>query len=201
MNEQELRAFMGDRIRTAREYTSDMSQRTLAARTGIKQTVLSRIERGLSAISAPDLMRISNALGLPVIYFFPGTAPFELSDREIALVTLYRDLPEDLKHLIYEQTESASNLYRQYASLNKQARTEDDLSNMMRNGIIPPEFDSIYDLIAVTLAGLVGGNNHELLPILKSGGTYETDLFTVTIAPPEARTADKSFVDYKRKPE
>jgi hypothetical protein len=35
---------------------------------------------------------------------------------------------------------------------------------------------------------------------LKTGGTYENEYWTVTIAPPDERAEGKAFIDYRQKP-
>ena len=40
----------------------------------------------------------------------------------------------------------------------------------------------------------------ELTPLLKPGGDYENEAWTVKIAPPEERAEGKPFIDYRQKP-
>jgi transcriptional regulator with XRE-family HTH domain len=204
MDQKDIMQKIGKKINAAREFRDKMSQRTLATRTGIKQTVMSRIERGKSAVSVPDLMRIAEALQLPILYFLPGASPFELTDEETILVTRLREIPEDLRKVIYDQAETAWKAGRQLAGLETLTASREEQDRMMLSGIIPPEhadYEKMYKIIAITLATAVDAETDQLIPLLKTGGGYENKHYWVKIFPPEDRTEGQAFIHYGQKPE
>ncbi len=60
---------MGERLRAAR-VRAQMSQRTLAEKVGVSHTAISKYERGLDVPGSDVLIRLAQALGVKVEYFF-----------------------------------------------------------------------------------------------------------------------------------
>ncbi len=66
---------VGRRVREARK-TRSLSQSALAAQIGVKYQQIQRYENGVNRISASRLLRISQALGLPLSAFLPDAVRF-----------------------------------------------------------------------------------------------------------------------------
>lgn len=100
---------VGQRLRH-RRWLSGMTQQQLASAVGIKFQQIQKYESGANRISASRLWDLSNALGVPVSYFFegldggrgtaaapslPGSQTDLLSDKEtIELVRAYYSIEE-----------------------------------------------------------------------------------------------------------
>jgi transcriptional regulator with XRE-family HTH domain len=74
---------LGQRIRQARE-EAKLSQAQLAERAYLKQSSVSKIETGVRAVSAEDLLYLSYALDKPIAYFFPKEFTYEAGPDEMA---------------------------------------------------------------------------------------------------------------------
>ncbi len=89
---------LGQHLRNAREGLK-LSSRGLAARTGLTDATIVRIELGEFAAPSPDkLARMANALGLPLedVYALADyAAPRQLPNLSPYLRTKYRDLPDE----------------------------------------------------------------------------------------------------------
>lgn len=100
-----LTVALGNLIRNAR-VENNMSQAELAERTYFKQSSISKIEKGLRAITAEDLLYFSFALDKPIGYFFPpeireGMGEDKLSVFEQELILYTRQLSDtDVRKLI-----------------------------------------------------------------------------------------------------
>lgn len=89
---------LGRHLRQARD-ALHLSSRGLAARTGLTDATIVRIELGEFAAPSPDkLARMANALGLPLedVYALADyAAPRQLPSLSPYLRTKYRDLPDE----------------------------------------------------------------------------------------------------------
>jgi transcriptional regulator with XRE-family HTH domain len=96
---------LGEKIRLARQ-EREMNQADLAERAYLRQSSISKIETGIRAVSAEEILYLCYALHKPILYFFPKEFRTELdksdlSDLEAELMQLVRRLDErDLKKLI-----------------------------------------------------------------------------------------------------
>jgi transcriptional regulator with XRE-family HTH domain len=63
-----------------------MTQQQLAEKVGIKFQQIQKYETGMNRVSASRLWDISEALSVPVSFFFDGLAPAEADDVEAASV-------------------------------------------------------------------------------------------------------------------
>ncbi|QPC80938.1 helix-turn-helix transcriptional regulator [Phototrophicus methaneseepsis] len=88
--EQDAKKRFGDRVRRARR-DLDLKQEELAEMLGTSQAVVSNVENGVSAISAPDLPRWAEALNKPIMYFFDDHA-LDWQRRALDILAM---LPED----------------------------------------------------------------------------------------------------------
>jgi transcriptional regulator with XRE-family HTH domain len=88
---------LGQTIRTRREALG-LSQRQLAAQTGVNDATIVRIERGAFGAPAPDkLSRIADALDLSLADVFAladYVVPADLPSFQPYLRSRYRDLPD-----------------------------------------------------------------------------------------------------------
>lgn len=91
---------MGKLIHEARS-EMNMSQADLAEKAHLKQSSISRIEAGTRAISAEEILYLSDALNKPVEYFFGD----EVGGKEIQEIIFgIRSLPSKDRNDIYRQT-------------------------------------------------------------------------------------------------
>lgn len=65
-DEAAFRAELGWRLRKLRTWDDDLSQDELAARAGVTRNFISAIERGAQGLDARRLLRIADALGVPM---------------------------------------------------------------------------------------------------------------------------------------
>jgi transcriptional regulator with XRE-family HTH domain len=77
--------YVGKRIRH-RRWMVGMTQQQLAEKVGIKFQQIQKYETGMNRVSASRLWDISEALSVPVSFFFDGLAPAEADDVEAASV-------------------------------------------------------------------------------------------------------------------
>lgn len=108
--------FIRKRIRQARE-EANLSQRELAERFGCSQVTMSDIERGVTRVSAGDLVRLSTVLGKSVLYLLPGVQQSDLTDNEQTLIALFRELDGQWQQNLLEGARNQVALYRQTKSL------------------------------------------------------------------------------------
>lgn len=101
--------FIGEKIKAAREERG-MPQEELAKAVYKNRVTISDYERGRTEISAYDLMRIAQALGKPLMYFFPPLKGIreiqanELTDRERELLQFFRQIQnEEGEKLVIQQ--------------------------------------------------------------------------------------------------
>jgi transcriptional regulator with XRE-family HTH domain len=105
---------VGKRVRH-RRWMVGMTQQQLAERVGIKFQQIQKYETGMNRISASRLWDISEALGVPVSFFFEGLAeegavaqhgslPGDiLADKEaLELVRSYYAIPETQRRRLFE---------------------------------------------------------------------------------------------------
>src|SRR5690606_25670562 len=70
----EFAVSLGARIRAARE-AAGLTLKALAARTGLSQPFLSRLERGQVSASIANLLEVARALGLSIAALLEGDRP------------------------------------------------------------------------------------------------------------------------------
>lgn len=88
------RWFDGEQLRAARE-TLGLSQRQLAARSGVAQTGISLFERGRSQPEPPTLLALARVLGvLPADLLVPLDGPPSLARRRIEVGMIQRHVAE-----------------------------------------------------------------------------------------------------------
>jgi transcriptional regulator with XRE-family HTH domain len=107
---------VGKRIRH-RRWMVGMTQQQLAEKVGIKFQQIQKYETGMNRVSASRLWDISEALGVPVAFFFDGVdmaetdglaangaAPTDiLADKEaLELVRSYYSIPENQRRRLFE---------------------------------------------------------------------------------------------------
>ena len=109
---------VGKRVRH-RRWMVGMTQQQLAEKVGIKFQQIQKYETGMNRISASRLWDISDALGVPVAYFFEGMDGAEapqtaemgrtalpgdiLADKEaLELVRSYYAIPENQRRRLFE---------------------------------------------------------------------------------------------------
>ncbi len=106
---------VGKRIRH-RRWMVGMTQQQLAERVGIKFQQIQKYETGMNRVSASRLWDISDAMGVPVSFFFDGlgrrSAPETeemaaqgdfLADKEaLELVRSYYAIPENQRRRLFE---------------------------------------------------------------------------------------------------
>ena len=66
-----IESSLGQRVTNLRR-AQDMTQRRLAEESGVKQSAVSQIERGVINPTVPSLFFISNALGVSLSELFEG---------------------------------------------------------------------------------------------------------------------------------
>ncbi|QDY69143.1 helix-turn-helix domain-containing protein [Qingshengfaniella alkalisoli] len=108
--------YVGKKIRH-RRWMIGMTQQQLAEKVGIKFQQIQKYETGMNRVSASRLWDISDALQVPVAYFFEGFdpeveqtqmlakgAPADiLSDKEaLELVRSYYAIPENQRRQLFE---------------------------------------------------------------------------------------------------
>src|SRR5258708_18714814 len=74
---------LGEQVRKAR-FEARISQDELAERAYLKQSSISKIEAGTRAVSAEDLLYLSDALDKPITYFFPKHFTEDLHEEELS---------------------------------------------------------------------------------------------------------------------
>jgi len=92
-----------------------MTQQQLAEKVGIKFQQIQKYETGMNRVSASRLWDISDALSVPVSFFFEGLTPHEetesagslpadiLGDKEaLELVRSYYAIPENQRRRLFE---------------------------------------------------------------------------------------------------
>jgi len=105
---------VGKRIRH-RRWMVGMTQQQLAEKVGIKFQQIQKYETGMNRVSASRLWDISDALSVPVSFFFEGLTPHEetesagslpadiLGDKEaLELVRSYYAIPENQRRRLFE---------------------------------------------------------------------------------------------------
>lgn len=104
---------VGKRVRH-RRWMVGMTQQQLAEKVGIKFQQIQKYETGMNRISASRLWDISEALGVPVSFFFEGlasaagrdeeTTPSDfMADKEaLELVRSYYAIPETQRRRLFE---------------------------------------------------------------------------------------------------
>ena len=105
---------VGKRIRH-RRWMVEMTQQQLAEKVGIKFQQIQKYETGMNRVSASRLWDISNALSVPISFYFEGlegTAASEgeqnlpsdiLADKEaLELVRSYYSIPENQRRRLFE---------------------------------------------------------------------------------------------------
>ncbi|MEL6521096.1 MAG: helix-turn-helix transcriptional regulator [Pseudomonadota bacterium] len=107
-------SHVGKRVRH-RRWMVAMTQQQLADKVGIKFQQIQKYETGMNRISASRLWDISEALGVPVSFFFEGlgdnasetdeslAANDVLADKEaLQLVRCYYAIPENQRRRLFE---------------------------------------------------------------------------------------------------
>lgn len=64
----------------------NLSQAELAERAYLRQSSISKIENGTRAVSAEELLYLSNALEKPINYFFPKRFTHDLSESDLTVL-------------------------------------------------------------------------------------------------------------------
>lgn len=91
-----MSADIGELIRTKREQLH-MTQAQLAEKMGMKETgSISTYERGTAKLNTDKLIALSDALNVPVSYFF-GESSERSSDEEKQLLAAFRLLDKDTR--------------------------------------------------------------------------------------------------------
>ncbi len=106
---------VGKRVRH-RRWLVGMTQQQLAEKVGIKFQQIQKYETGMNRVSASRLWDISDALGVPVSFFFDGLG--DLNDKETAengipmdimadkealeLVRSYYSMPENQRRRLFD---------------------------------------------------------------------------------------------------
>jgi len=111
MTDEELKLFIGQRIKEARKSTG-LSQGELAKALGIKQGTLSDIERGDINVSSLQLIKICILLRKPIQYFFPSSLQREVSELEGQLLDTFHKLPERWQKRILQMVNLQWELYK-----------------------------------------------------------------------------------------
>jgi transcriptional regulator with XRE-family HTH domain len=108
--------YVGKRVRH-RRWMVGMTQQQLAEKVGIKFQQIQKYETGMNRVSASRLWDISEALGVPVAFFFDGvdatanadlaatgSVPADiLADKEaLELVRSYYSIPENQRRRLFE---------------------------------------------------------------------------------------------------
>lgn len=104
--------YVGKRVRQ-RRWMVGMTQQQLADKVGIKFQQIQKYETGMNRISASRLWDISDALGVPISYFFEGmdnaATPTDdvtgdiMADKEaLLLVRSYYAIPEAQRRRLFE---------------------------------------------------------------------------------------------------
>lgn len=94
----QVNKYIRERIRQVRTDVDD-TQEDIAKRLEKTRVAVSDMERGRVAVSAADLVIISNYYKKPISYFFPEMVKVgkgELSPLDEELIMLFRELPETL---------------------------------------------------------------------------------------------------------
>ena len=103
---------VGKRVRH-RRWMVGMTQQQLADKVGIKFQQIQKYETGMNRISAPRLWDISDALGVPISFFFEGLDQENqiveeidgdiLADKEaLMLVRSYYAIPEAQRRRLFD---------------------------------------------------------------------------------------------------
>lgn len=87
---------VGKRVRH-RRWLVGMTQQQLAEKVGIKFQQIQKYETGMNRVSASRLWDISDALGVPVSFFFDGLG--DLNDKETAESGIPMDITADKEAL------------------------------------------------------------------------------------------------------
>ncbi len=87
---------VGKRVRH-RRWLVGMTQQQLAEKVGIKFQQIQKYETGMNRVSASRLWDISDALGVPVSFFFDGLG--DISDKETAESAIPMDIMADKEAL------------------------------------------------------------------------------------------------------
>jgi len=104
---------VGKRVRH-RRWMVGMTQQQLAERVGIKFQQIQKYETGMNRVSASRLWDISEALDVPVSFFFEGLGPEQneksedvsgdlLADKEaLELIRSYYAIPENQRRRLFD---------------------------------------------------------------------------------------------------
>ena len=103
---------VGKRIRH-RRWMIGVTQQQLAQKVGIKFQQIQKYETGMNRVSASRLWDISEALGVPVSFFFDGLDELAIADRAggrdlmsdkeaMELVRSYYAIPETQRRRLFE---------------------------------------------------------------------------------------------------
>lgn len=103
---------VGKRIRHQR-WLVGMTQQQLAEKVGIKFQQIQKYETGMNRVSASRLWDISDALQVPVSFFFEGLSPADADDTKVTndiladkealeLVRSYYSMPENQRKRLFE---------------------------------------------------------------------------------------------------
>ena len=103
---------VGKRVRH-RRWMVGMTQQQLAEKVGIKFQQIQKYETGMNRISASRLWDISDALGVPVSFFFEGLdarveddampKPDLMADKEaMELIRSYYSIPENQRRRLFD---------------------------------------------------------------------------------------------------
>ncbi len=103
---------VGKRIRH-RRWMIGMTQQQLAEKVGIKFQQIQKYETGMNRVSASRLWDISEALGVPVSFFFDGLDEADIRDADgqrdlmadkeaLELVRSYYAIPETQRRRLFE---------------------------------------------------------------------------------------------------
>lgn len=98
---QTIAKLVGQRLRSARE-DKGLTQEDLADALGISKSQISHFERGANLLTIEHLKKLPRILGRPVNYFLGESSSSRLTPDEDELVSLYRQVPDDLKALCME---------------------------------------------------------------------------------------------------
>jgi len=114
---------VGKRVRH-RRWLVGMTQQQLAEKVGIKFQQIQKYETGMNRVSASRLWDISDALGVPVSFFFDGLVSEEksgsadnpipidvMADKEaLELVRSYYSMPENQRRRLFDLARVLSNV-------------------------------------------------------------------------------------------
>ena len=113
----QLGAIIAERIRLAREKTG-ITQSELAAELDVTRANVSGIELGRTQITVRQLEKLPNIFEMPLIWFLGLEGALELTEDELDLLFVYRELNQYAQRSVQEIARSLDRAHRE--SVNSQ---------------------------------------------------------------------------------